>query len=54
MGSLDIAKDHLQRGSQHEDEDYECAVQNLLGRNFDDWPNEAGVSINTVLFNATS
>lgn len=34
----------LHKGPQDEDEDYEHNVQSMLDQEFDDWPNEAGVS----------
>ncbi|KAI1866615.1 uncharacterized protein JN550_007468 [Neoarthrinium moseri] len=36
------AVDPVLRGREHEDEDYERAVQKLLTLDSDDWPNEAG------------
>lgn len=45
MGSIPTVDDPLRRGSEHRDEDYERTVQKLLEHQFNDWPNEAGVSI---------
>lgn len=44
MGSVALSNDHLQRAAEHEDEDYERTVRRILDQEFDDWPNEAGVS----------
>lgn len=43
--SKDLPSDcHHHAGPTTEDEDYERVVQKMLEQDFDDWPNEAGVS----------
>ena len=36
---------HPRKGPEDEDEDYELNVQTMLDQKFDDWPNDAGVSL---------
>ncbi|KAI4592146.1 hypothetical protein KJ359_011473 [Pestalotiopsis sp. 9143b] len=42
MSNPTTSDHHLQRGLEHEDEDYERTVQKLVDQDLDDWPNDAG------------
>lgn len=46
----DIRKRAIIGGPQNEDTDFETAVRGMLEADFEDWPNEAGVSSHYTIF----